>query len=193
MNIDWDEEEIAEEAQDELEKHKKEFLDDDIIEFREEVRKNNGFTVWLGGPGYDNDLYPIRKLVREILENEGFEVIYSENLKLRRDLVVKELDEIERKSDLAILLAISPGASAEAIEFSQYDYLRSKISVFVPEEFEGGYVFRSLKYNSEVIDDECTFSLEKMGGEKPDYGVIKTIWERVDRNLMDNYRENIGV
>ena len=49
--------------------------------------------IWLGGPGRNNSLYNKRVIIKEILKEDGFDVIFSEDFKAGTDLVYKEEEE----------------------------------------------------------------------------------------------------
>ena len=132
-----------------------------VREIRERIKRKISVKVWLAGPGRNHELYFLRELIAEFLKRENFEVFLSEDYPEEADLVSKELEEIEAL-DLAIILAITPGASAEAVEFAHYLHIRPKLYVCVPEEYKNGYIVRSLFGKHRIIGEDSFFSLEKI-------------------------------
>jgi hypothetical protein len=115
-------------------------------------------VIWLGGPGRDHQLYSQRSRIREVLERENFKVIFSEDYQGgSADLASKEVEEI-RSSNLVMILAITAGASGEAIECA---YLEPhKLYVYIPTEYKNGYIFNTLCNRHRVANENCLFSLE---------------------------------
>ncbi len=189
--MEWDEEEVYEQIVNDLEELKQERYHPTIKERRKTIREKIDITIWLGGPGPQSDLYIIRNMIRDLLENEGFEVVFSEELPDRSDLAGKELEEIEAMSDIVIILAVSTGSSAEAIEFAQHHHLKKKIYVYLPEEYNDGYVYRSLDHKR-LIDDRATFSLENLKENDPELNLFKNLIIKTSDKRADIYRDEMN-
>jgi hypothetical protein len=132
----------------------------EVQRLEEKRKKKISLRIWLAGPGRDHEFYHVRKLIGEFLKAENFEVYFSEDFSNGGDLVSKEVREIEA-FDMAIILAMSPGSSAEAVEFAYYSHIRNKFFVFIPEEYKDGYVFRSITRHR-LIGPYSLFSLKRI-------------------------------
>lgn len=160
----------------------------EVNKVRERIKGKLSIGVWLGGPGPKHELHYIRELIGELLREEKFEVHFSENYKGGGDVVSKELEEIEALH-LAIILAITPGASAEAVEFAHYDGICSKLFVFVPEEYQQGFIVQSLFENHRLIAGDSFFSLEKLQQQHDSELAKKVVNRAIDyRSLV--HRKN---
>lgn len=132
-----------------------------VPQFRASLRQElPDLSVWLGGPGRDSKYYHLRTLVKTILTEEKFEVTFSEDYKGGADISSKEIEEV-LAGDITILIAMSPGSSAEAIEFAHLRRVAASLLVFIPIDYNKGYVYKSLKGNHFLIDEESSvFSLK---------------------------------
>ena len=157
-----------------------------VRKIRERIKSKVSLEIWLGGPGPNHELHYIRELIGEVLKRDNFRVYFSEDYSGGGDLVSKEVEEIEAL-DLAIILAITPGASAEALEFSLYDHIRPKLFVYVPEEYKNGYIVRSLFGKHRLIARDSFFSLEKLQEHDSDLA-IKVLNRAIDYR-SDVYRK----
>jgi hypothetical protein len=98
------------------------------------------------------------------------------------DLASKEINEVDAL-DLVIILAASPGASAEAIEFANLNYISPKLFVFIPREYRHGYVYRSLNSSKHrIVTENSLFSLKKARRYDPEI-VLKVFAEATDKRL----------
>jgi len=123
-------------------------------------------TIWLGGPGTRDKLSFTCLLIAEFLARNGFTVI--SNCAGSAPNPRFEF-EAAKKARLAFLVAVSPGASAEAVEFAHDGPLRSKLHVYVPEEYADRYVFKLLSsYRYKVTDYSRVFSLKKLNEHDPE-------------------------
>jgi len=155
-----------------------------VLEKRRQIKEGaNQLTIWLGGPGRDHDLFPLRELLKEFLAKEGFEVIFSEDYQGGADLASKEIEEIEAL-DMVIILSITAGASAEAIEFAHLPDVRPKLWVYVPIEYKNGYVCRSLFGRHRFIAEDSFFSLGSFRNCDPELAVKLMRRAIVQRNSL---------
>jgi hypothetical protein len=158
-----------------------------VSDIRERIKKAMPeVSVWLGGPGKGHALYFVRDLIGEVLRNGGFRVVLSEDYAGGADLPSKEVEEIEAQ-DFAIILAITPGASAEAIEFANDPLIRQKIYIYVPNEYKDGYIVRSLSGKHALIREDSLFSMGQLQQNHPE--LVMKIWKRAIACRDDLYRK----
>lgn len=157
-----------------------------VREARERIKGELSLSVWLGGPGESNHLHYIRDVIRELLRRQNFEVHFSEDYSGGGDIVSKELQEVEALH-LSIIIAVSPGSSAEAVEFANDIGIKSKLFVFIPEEYQNGYVFRSLFGRHRLIAEDSLFSLKKL--LQNDSDLARKILNRAIDYRFDIYRK----
>jgi hypothetical protein len=134
------------------------------------TRLNRRVSVWLGGPGEKDPLYEQRLLLRDFLQKFEFAPILSEDFDVANSGLDQEIDALTY-TDFAIILAVSVGASAEAIDLARHrrdvpkpeqtNYIRGKLDVFIPDEYAGGYVYRVLRDEYRMIKKFSGFSLPK--------------------------------
>jgi len=157
-----------------------------VRKFREQIKRETVVTIWLGGPGRDHKLFFLRNLVGELLKKDNFKIFFSEDFLGGGDLASKEIEEVEAL-DLTIILSITPGASAEAIEFAYLPHIRHKLWVYFPEEYKNGYVFRSLFGRHRLIAADSLFSLKNF--EQYDSELAVKIWNRATSCRNNLYRK----
>jgi len=159
-----------------------------VCEANERIKKELRMAIWLGGPGKKDKMRYIRDRIRKILENENFEVIFSEDYSGFADIVSKEKQEIDTLQ-LAMIMAMSAGSSAEAIEFANDEDLRSKVIVFIPKEYRNGYVYRSLSERHHLIAEPTCFSLKKLKKQDTSDIAVKMLHCAIHHRL-DLFRKN---
>jgi hypothetical protein len=137
----------------------------DIEAAKKEEVAGERLEIWLGGPGKGTPLYRLRHQLKRLLESWGFSLTFSEDYWVGADLAAKETDEVE-SLDLIIILAITPGASAEAIEFGHFDHLRRKLYVYTLRRYRDGYVYNVLKSRYGLIRDGSLFTMRNATGSK---------------------------
>jgi hypothetical protein len=185
-----DQEEILKKWQEEIKRYFNQ-LHPKVRERRERVKqKVQKMAIWLGGPGQNHPLYHLRELIKEILKREKFEVVFSEEFLGGADLASKEIEEVEAL-DIIILLSITPGASAEAIEFAYLSHIRHKLWIYLPEEYKSGYVYRSLFGRHRLIAEDSLFSLKKFEQHDPELA-IKVINRAIEHRLRKYRRERMN-
>src|SRR5437899_3690322 len=82
-----------------------------VVETRKRVQQQlPNFTVWLGGPGRHSPFYKHRKLIKGLLERDGFRVYFSEDGAGGLNLPSREKIEGHALS-LIIILVITVGAA----------------------------------------------------------------------------------
>ncbi len=133
------------------------------------------FKVWLGGPKSGDELYYLRENIGYVLTQYGFTVIIRDkdfkNSNWYSILKAEVLD-----SDLAIILAITPGSSAEAIEFANIREIKNKLWIYTFDSYSDGYVYKLLESHHGLIRDDSRFSLEE--GDKSPINLCISIWNR---------------
>jgi hypothetical protein len=150
-----------------------------VREVHERIKRDLTMSIWLGGPGRKNEKRYVRERIRKLLEKQNFNVYFSEDYSGAADIVSKEAQEVDTLQ-LAMIIAISAGASAEAIEFANDNCLDHKLTVFIPEEYKEGYVYRSLSEKHHLIANPTCFSLEKLlKRDDPDLA-LKMIHSAID-------------
>lgn len=157
-----------------------------VHKLREKRKAEVKLKIWLGGPGAASELYVVRETIANLLKTENCEVHFSESYSGGADLPDKELEEIE-SSNMAIIIAITPGASAEAVEFANHNSVHNKLFVYVPKEYENGYVVRSLFGKHGLILEDSFFSLENL--RKSDAELAKKIINRAIDCRSDVHRQ----
>jgi len=140
--------------------------------------------IWLGGPGRKHELFQLRRCLRKLLIHDSFRAYFSEDYSSGADLASKEQDEVE-SLDMIIILALTPGSSAEAIEFANTPHLLKKLYIFIPGKYRNGYVFKSLSSDRHrVIIGDSLFSLDK-AKEFDDELAMKVLYRaRTTRNRV---------
>jgi len=138
-------------------------LDKNVQKLREKTQNEINVKLWLGGPGKigNKGLYSIRKLIGKFLENSKFTVVYSEDFLECADIVSKEVEEC-LALDYVLIICLSTGSSAESIEFSHYEDIKSKLFVFIPARYKNGFVYRALHGKHGLILEESEFSNKKL-------------------------------
>lgn len=159
----------------------------------ERAKNEYNTEVWLGGPGNQSEFYPLRMCVKCVLEKRNFNVRFSEDHDLDVNVAKKESLEA-RILDLVIILAITPGASAEAMEFAYIPDIKDKLTVYIPRQYNGGYLFKSLHEKHKIITEECLFCMK--GFAKGNTELIMTLainaeFDRCDKFMKEKNREHI--
>lgn len=117
------------------------------------------YRVWLGGPS-DGELRLFREVLCQLLTEIGLEVVVGEKAESGCSPHLIEVDA--DTCDLIILLAMTPGVSAEAVHFAHLASLKQKLAVFMPIEYRQGFAFRLLASKFLVTSEERLFSLEDL-------------------------------
>lgn len=141
----------------------------------ERARTQESMKVWLGGPMKGHELYPLRDAIAEVLKREGFDVLISQDYGREGDWLSQESKEV-RASDIAIILAVTPGASAEAIELAHDEGILAKLFIYTLDEYSCGYIYRLLDSKYALIRWDSIFSLEEMN--RCDSALCLKIWNR---------------
>lgn len=140
---------------------------------REDWVRSQKFEVWLGGPGKSCKDYVYRATIRDILRSHKFKVVFSEMHKWeQQELADKEIAEIHR-ANAVFIIAITPGAAAEAIEFANLaqinkdHQLKEKLNIFIPKDYNAGYIYKSLERRHRLIHSGSSFDLKALRKNDP--------------------------
>ncbi|MBI2373885.1 MAG: hypothetical protein HYV07_07800 [Deltaproteobacteria bacterium] len=117
--------------------------------------KSSRFTVGLGGPA-SGELSVYVGYVSELLKRLGCQVLTDD---FRSGPVW--FGHQCSTADLVIILAMSPGSSAEAVELSNSETHKRNLLVYIPEEYRDGYVYRILESKNQ-LNSSNTFSLNEL-------------------------------
>lgn len=157
-----------------------------VRELMDRARNEYNLEIWLGGPGKGHkELYQLRKCVKKVLEERNFKVHFSEDHDLGVDVANKEALEAE-SYDLIIILAITPGASIEAMEFAHIETIKPRLSVYIPNQYKEGYFYKSLSEKHKIITEECTFC--KIEFEKGGSKLVETLIIKAENYRCDKFR-----
>lgn len=163
-------------------------LEGNVRRLRPKIQKEIKMKVWLGGPGKDrkDNLYELRKLIGQFLENSNIQVVFSEDFSGCSDIVSKELEECA-VLDATFLLCMSSGSSAESIEFAHDQLVKSKMNVYIPEEYKNGFVYSALHGHHILIKNDSVFDFDKF--KEFDAELPVKILKRANAYRNKKYRE----
>ena len=147
------------------------------------ARIGTPYNIWLGGPSKRSNLRGLRELARYCLEMDGFKVYYSENSPRKKRIRSMEVGHIG-SFDLAILPLLTPGTVAEAFDFMKERSICSKVMVFIPKEYKGGFACRACEELCYVSSDRL-FSLSDAHSGSPEF--IEQVWRISDDNRSIKY------
>lgn len=99
--------------------------------------------VWGQSPSRDTLVSRKRKEIKEVLLNEGYNTLFSEDIDPSIgegfSEKTKELAQAKEAHLVIVLIEDAPGASAELHDFSAYEDLQPKFLVMVPRRYSEGY------------------------------------------------------
>lgn len=131
----------------------------ELKRLRQRTKNETPMIIWIGGPGSNHELFHLRKLIRDFLKSNGFNTIFSEDFPEGADIASKEIEE-SAASDVVFVLSMSPGSSAESIEFAYVDIIHNKLFIYIPSEYRNGYVYKSLSGKHRLVSEHDLFSLK---------------------------------
>lgn len=135
----------------------------EVGRIQDNVRKQQTW-VYLVGPGPNSKHFRYKKLVKRLLESDGFVVIESQE---KDPTILKNSPfDMAIASDICLVLATSVGSAGQAIDLAMCrgrDALRGKLRIFIPCEYSDSYVTNSLKFVHQApVEDDVTFSITEM-------------------------------
>jgi nucleoside phosphorylase len=127
------------------------------------TRALHDLCIWLGHSKTDPEVIKIAGVMRELLQAHGATVMPETGFRgvFDQSLVQEQV----RRADLIVMLAITPGVSAEALELCNIDKSGAdKMHVYMPDEYRGGYIHGLLDRKKARISP---FPLDRLrsGGE----------------------------
>ena len=126
-------------------------------------------------------MFSTRSLIACFLENQGFKICALDS---EEDLAIQ--------SDIVVILALTPGASAEAIELAHEKGINGKLFVYIPKEYDQRYIFSLLKSKHAIINDDCVFPLEFF--EKCDSTLCLKIWDKaISSSNVNKRKRRMGI
>ena len=131
----------------------------ELKKLRKRAKKITPMIIWVGGPGSSHELFQLRELIRDFLKSDGFNAVFSEDFPEGADIASKEIEE-SAASDAVFVLLMSPGSSAESIEFAYQPIIHNKLHVYIPSEYRNGYVYKSLSGKHKLVSEDDLFSLK---------------------------------
>lgn len=133
-------------------------LSPNLEEERRRLQGGAPLKVWLARPREGYPLHSHGPILAELLKRDGCEVELSSGGS--GDEVIEAEPAELRSFDLLFLIVASPGTTAEAMELAMWAETKSRLHVFLPEEYKKGYLARSLGDRHKILCGLSFFSLK---------------------------------
>jgi hypothetical protein len=113
---------------------------------RDNARDKQKVRIWLGGS--KRVMYEQRATIAELLRHDGFDVDYTD---------CQSPEELSAYN-IAIVIVLTEGTVAEAIELVWMRNLECELLIHMPDKLHDSYVYRALQRRS-AIKDTTIFAL----------------------------------
>jgi len=122
-----------------------------------QIAQTEQWNIWLGCPGNGSPMCNYVPLLREIIAEQNCNVTLGHDIGYPKTAEV-EPAELSKAFQLMILLAVSPGTAAEAMDLAACEESRQKLYIFLPIEYKDNYLARSLRERHSLLHEGLYFS-----------------------------------